>query len=133
MLLNSGFDEALILDVDNNVNEGSGENFFMVKDNILYTPKDHTVLNGITRQTIIDISKDLDLQVIEQDISVDDVKAASEAFFTGTAAEVTPVVQVDQSKINDGTPGKITKKIQNEYFDLIRGKNNKYNHWLTRV
>ena len=131
--LNSGFDEALILDVDNNVNEGSGENFFMVKDNILYTPKDHTVLNGITRQTIIDISKDLDLQVIEQDISVDDVKAASEAFFTGTAAEVTPVVQVDQSKINDGTPGKITKKIQNEYFDLIRGKNNKYNHWLTRV
>ena len=131
--LNSGFDEALILDVDNNVNEGSGENFFMVKDNILYTPKDHTVLNGITRQTIIDISKDLDLQVIEKDISVDDVKAASEAFFTGTAAEVTPVVQVDQSKINDGTPGKITKKIQNEYFDLIRGKNNKYNHWLTRV
>ena len=105
----------------------------MVKDNILYTPKDHTVLNGITRQTIIDISKDLDLQVIEKDISVDDVKAASEAFFTGTAAEVTPVVQVDQSKINDGTPGKITKKIQNEYFDLIRGKNNKYNHWLTRV
>ena len=131
--LNSGFDEALILDVDDNVNEGSGENFFMVKDGILYTPRDHTVLNGITRKTIIDISQDLDLEVFEKDISVDDVKAADEAFFTGTAAEVTPVVQVDQSKIDDGTPGKITKKIQNVYFDLIRGKNSKYDHWLTRV
>ena len=131
--LNSGFDEALILDVDNNVNEGSGENFFMVKDGILYTPKDHTVLNGITRQTIIDISKDLDLEVFEKDISVEDVKVADEAFFTGTAAEVTPVVQVDQSKIGDGTTGKITRKVQKEYFDLIRGKNTKYDHWLTRV
>ena len=131
--LNSGFDEALILDVDNNVNEGSGENFFMVKDDILYTPRDHTVLNGITRQTIIDISKDLDLEVFEKDISVEDVKVADEAFFTGTAAEVTPVVQVDQSKIGDGTTGKITRKVQKEYFDLIRGKNTKYDHWLTRV
>ena len=131
--LNSGFDEALILDVDNNVNEGSGENFFMVKDDILYTPKDHTVLNGITRQTIIDISKDLDLEVFEKDISVEDVKVADEAFFTGTAAEVTPVVQVDQSKIGDGTTGKITRKVQKEYFDLIRGRNTKYDHWLTRV
>ena len=131
--LNSGFDEALILDVDNNVNEGSGENFFMVKDDILYTPRDHTVLNGITRQTIIDISKDLDLEVLEKDISVEDVKMADEAFFTGTAAEVTPVIQVDQSKIGDGTTGKITRKVQNEYFDLIRGKNTKYDHWLTRV
>ena len=131
--LNSGFDEALILDVDNNVNEGSGENFFMVKDGILYTPRDHTVLNGITRQTIIDISDDLDLEVFEKDISVDDVKIADEAFFTGTAAEVTPVVQVDQSKIGDGMTGKITRKVQKEYFDLIRGKNTKYDHWLTRV
>ena len=131
--LNSGFDEALILDVDNNVNEGSGENFFMVKDDILYTPRDHTVLNGITRQTIIDISTDLDLDVFEKDISVDDVKVADEAFFTGTAAEVTPVVQVDQSKIGDGSTGIITRKVQKEYFDLIRGKNTKYDHWLTRV
>merc|ERR1711991_672533 len=88
--LNSGFDEALILDIDNNVNEGSGENFFMVDKTTLYTPKDHTVLNGITRQTIIDIADDLGLNVIERDISVDDVKSADEAFFTGTAAEVTP-------------------------------------------
>ena len=131
--LNSGFDEALILDIDNNVNEGSGENFFIVKDDILYTPRDHTVLNGITRQTIIDISKDLDLEVFEKDISVGDVKVADEAFFTGTAAEVTPVVQVDQSKIGDGTTGIITRKVQKEYFDLIRGKNTRYDHWLTRV
>ena len=131
--LNSGFDEALILDVDNNVNEGSGENFFMVKDGTLYTPRDHTVLNGITRQTIIDISEDLNLEVFEEDISVDDVKVADEAFFTGTAAEVTPVVQVDQSKIGDGMTGKITRKVQKEYFDLIRGRNTKYDHWLTRV
>ena len=131
--LNSGFDEALILDVDNNVNEGSGENFFMVKGDILYTPRDHTVLNGITRQTIIDISKDLDLEVFEKDISVEDVKVADEAFFTGTAAEVTPVVQVDQSKIGDGSTGIITRKVQKEYFDLIRGKNTRYDHWLTRV
>ena len=131
--LNSGFDEALILDVDNNVNEGSGENFFMVKDGTLYTPRDHTVLNGITRQTIIDISEDLNLEVFEKDISVDDVKVADEAFFTGTAAEVTPVVQVDQSKIGDGMTGKITRKVQKEYFDLIRGRNTKYDHWLTRV
>jgi len=131
--LNSGFDEALILDIDNNVNEGSGENFFMVDKTTLYTPKDHTVLNGITRQTIIDIADDLGLNVHERDISVDDVKSADEAFFTGTAAEVTPIVQIDESKINGGIPGKITKKIQDEYFDLIRGKNMKYDHWLTRV
>ena len=110
--LNSGFDEALILDIENNVNEGSGENFFMVDENTLYTPKDHTVLNGITRQTIIDIADDLDLNVLEKDISVDEVKKADEAFFTGTAAEVTPIVQVDDSKINNGVPGKITKKFK---------------------
>ena len=73
------------------------------------------------------------MEVFEKDISVDDVKVADEAFFTGTAAEVTPVVQVDQSKIGDGTTGIITRKVQKEYFDLIRGKNTKYDHWLTRV
>ena len=124
---------ALLLDPDGYIAEGTGDNFFIVKDDILYTPRDHTVLNGITRQTIIDISEDLDLEVFEKDISVDDVKVADEAFFTGTAAEVTPVVQVDQSKIGDGMTGKITKKVQKEYFDLIRGKNTKYDHWLTRV
>src|SRR6056300_430909 len=110
--LNSGFDEALIRDINNNVNEGSGENFFMIIDNTFYTPKDGTVLNGITRQTIMEIASDLNYKVEEKDISVEDVKFCDEAFFTGTAAEVTPIIQVDDKKINNGKPGKITKQIQ---------------------
>jgi len=131
--LNSGFDEALILDIDNNVNEGSGENFFMIIDDTFYTPRDGTVLNGITRQTIMEIASDLNYKVEEKDISVEDVKSCDEAFFTGTAAEVTPIIQVDDKKINNGKPGKITKQIQTIYFDLIRGKIEKYNNWLTHV
>ena len=131
--LNSGFDEALILDIDNNVNEGSGENFFMIIDNTFYTPKDGTVLNGITRQTIMEIACDLNYKVEEKDISVEDVKSCDEAFFTGTAAEVTHIIQVDDKKINNGKPGKITKQIQTIYFDLIRGKIERYNNWLTYI
>ena len=131
--LNSGFDEALILDIDNNVNEGSGENFFMIIDNTFYTSKDGTVLNGITRQTIMEIASDLNYKVEEKDISVEDVKSCDEAFFTGTAAEVTPIIQVDDKKINNGKPGKITEQIQTIYFDLIRGKIERYNNWLTYI
>ena len=131
--LNSGFDEALILDTDDNVNEGSGENFFMISNNIIHTPKDATVLNGITRQTVMKIARDLNYSVEETNISVDDVKSSDEAFFTGTAAEVTPIIQVDNVKINDGKPGEITKKIQKIYFDLIRGKVDEYSSWLTQV
>ena len=131
--LNSGFDEALILDVDDNVNEGSGENFFMIANNTIHTPKDATVLNGITRQTVMKIARDLNYNVEETNISVDDVKSSDEAFFTGTAAEVTPIVQVDNVKINDGKPGEITKKIKNIYFDIIRGKIDEYCNWLTQV
>ena len=131
--LNSGFDEALILDVDDNVNEGSGENFFMIANNTIHTPKDATVLNGITRQTVMKIARDLNYNVEETNISVDDVKSSNEAFFTGTAAEVTPIIQVDNVKINDGKPGEITKKIQKIYFDTIRGKVDEYESWLTQV
>ena len=131
--LNSGFDEALILDVDDNVNEGSGENFFMIVNNTIHTPKDATVLNGITRQTVMKIARDLNYNVEETNISVDDVKSSNEAFFTGTAAEVTPIVQVDNVKINNGKPGEITKKIQKIYFDTIRGKVDEYDSWLTQV
>jgi len=131
--LNSGFDEALILDVDDNVNEGSGENFFMIANNTIHTPKDATVLNGITRQTVMKIARDLNYNVEETNISVDDVKSSDEAFFTGTAAEVTPIIQVDNAKINDGKPGEITKKIQKIYFDTIRGKVDEYDSWLTQV
>ena len=131
--LNSGFDEALILDVDDNVNEGSGENFFMIANNTIHTPKDATVLNGITRQTVMKIARDLSYNVEETNISVDDVKSSNEAFFTGTAAEVTPIIQVDNVKINNGKPGEITKKIQKIYFDTIRGKVDEYESWLTQV
>ena len=131
--LNSGFDEALILDTDDNVNEGSGENFFMISNNIIHTPKDATVLNGITRQTVMKIARDLNYNVEETNISVADVKSSDEAFFTGTAAEVTPIIQVDNVKINDGKPGEITKKVQKIYFDLIRGKVDEYSSWLTQV
>ena len=131
--LNSGFDEALILDIDDNVNEGSGENFFMIINNTIHTPKDATVLNGITRQTVMKIARDLNYRVEETNISVDDVKSSDEAFFTGTAAEVTPIIQVDNVKINNGKPGEITKKIQKIYFDLIRGKIDEYSSWLTQV
>ena len=131
--LNSGFDEALILDTDDNVNEGSGENFFMISNNIIHTPKDATVLNGITRQTVMKIARNLNYNVEETNISVDDVKSSDEAFFTGTAAEVTPIIQLDNVKINDGKPGEITKKIQKIYFDRIRGKVDEYSSWLTQV
>ena len=131
--LNSGYDEALILDIDDNVNEGSGENFFTIINNTIHTPKDATVLNGITRQTVMKIARDLNYRVEETNISVDDVKSSDEAFFTGTAAEVTPIIQVDNVKINDGKPGEITKKIQKLYFDLIRGKVDEYSSWLTQV
>ena len=131
--LNSGYDEALILDIDDNVNEGSGENFFTIINNTIHTPKDATVLNGITRQTVMKIARDLNYRVEETNISVDDVKSSDEAFFTGTAAEVTPIIQVDNVKINDGKPGEITKKIQKIYFDLIRGKLDEYSSWLTQV
>ena len=131
--LSSGYDEALILDINNNVNEGSGENFFMLKDNLLLTPKDATVLNGITRQTVMEIGREMNLNVQERDISVEDAKNCNEAFFTGTAAEVTPIVQIDNVSLNNGLPGPITKKIQKIYFDTIRGKMSQYNHWLTKV
>ncbi len=131
--LNSGYDEALILDVNDNVNEGSGENFFMIKNNILLTPKDATVLNGITRQTVMKVANDLNYDVEEANISVDDVKNCDEAFFTGTAAEVTPIVQINDVKINNGKPGPISKEIQKIYFDLIRGKMVQYNDWLTKI
>ena len=131
--LSHGYDEALILGTDNSVNEGSGENFFLVKDNKLVTPKLVTVLDGITRKTIIQLAKDLDIETLERNISVDEVYECDEAFFTGTAAEVTPIIEVDENKINNGLPGPLTKQLQANYFNLIRGKHDKHNEWLTRV
>ena len=117
--LNSGFDEALILDTDDNVNEGSGENFFMITNNAIHTPKDATVLNGITRQTVMKIARDLNYSVEETNISVDDVKSSDEAFFTGTAAEVTPVSQISkyEFKVCD-----LITDLNKSYQSLVRKK-----------
>ena len=131
--LSSGYDEALILGTDNSVNEGSGENFFMIKDNKLVTPELITVLDGITRKTIISLAEDLEIETIERKINVDEVYECDEAFFTGTAAEVTPIIEIDKTKINNGVPGRITKMLQNNYFNLIRGKYDKHNEWLTHL
>ena len=131
--LESGFDEALILGSNNTVNEGSGENFFLIKDGKLITPDLVTVLDGITRKTIIDLAKDINIETIERKIDINEVFDCDEAFFTGTAAEVTPIVQVDDRKIGNAQPGDITKRLQKNYFDLIHGKINKYNDWLTTV
>ena len=131
--LSSGYDEALILGTDNSVNEGSGENFFMVKDNKLVTPELITVLNGITRKTIITLAKDLGIETIERKIQLNEVYDCDEAFFTGTAAEVTPIIEIDKTKINNGVPGKITQMLLHNYFNLIRGKYDNHNEWVTQL
>ena len=131
--LSSGYDEALILGNDNTVNEGSGENFFMVKNNKLVTPELITVLDGITRKTIITLAKDLGIETIERKIQLNEAYECDEAFFTGTAAEVTPIIEIDKTKINNGVPGKITQMLQQNYFNLIRGKYGNHDKWLTQL
>ena len=131
--LKSGYDEALILGADDTINEGSGENIFLVKDNKLITPDLITVLDGITRKTIIELAKNQGIECEERKISVNEIFECDEAFFTGTAAEVTPIIQVDDRLIANGKPGKVTKMLQKNYFDLIHGKISKYEKWLSVV
>jgi branched-chain amino acid aminotransferase len=131
--LNSGYDEALILGTDDSVNEGSGENFFLIKNGKLVTPELVTVLDGITRKTIIKLAEDIGVETIERKIMLDEVFSCDEAFFTGTAAEITPIIEINDKNIANAQPGPITKKLQNNYFNLIRGKYNKYDNWLTIV
>jgi len=131
--LTDGYDEALLLDVDGFVAEGSGENFFIVHDNVLYTPDLSSALNGITRRTIFRFAEDLGLKVVEKRITRDEVYIADEAFFTGTAAEVTPIREVDNRTIGSGTRGPVTEKLQSLYFDVVKGKNAQYGDWLTHV
>ena len=128
--LTDGYDEALMLDVDGFVAEGSGENIFIVCNNIIYTPDLTSALAGITRDTIITLATDLGYKVIEKHITRDEVYCADEAFFTGTAAEVTPIRELDNRVIGTGTCGFITKKLQKLYFDCVYGINNRYKHWI---
>ena len=129
----SGYDEALFLDTEGYVAEGSGENVFIVKNGRLITTPMTSILRGITRDSIIILARDLGYEVIEQRFTKDDFYLADEAFFTGTAAEVTPISQLDGRKIGTGARGEITGKLQSAFFDIVKGKNKKYTDWLYPV
>ncbi|WP_133647548.1 branched-chain amino acid transaminase [Paraburkholderia flava] len=128
-----GYDEALLLDVDGYVSEGSGENFFLVNNGKLYTPDLASCLDGITRDSVITFARDAGIEVIEKRITRDEVYTADEAFFTGTAAEVTPIRELDNRTIGNGARGPITEKLQSAFFDVVAGKNPKYAHWLAKI
>jgi branched-chain amino acid aminotransferase len=128
-----GYDEALLLDAQGFVCEGSGENFFMVRDGVLYTPELTSALEGITRDTVITLARDIGLKVVEKRITRDEVYVADEAFFTGTAAEVTPIRELDNRPIGSGTRGPITEKLQTMYFDQVYGRSDVYQNWNTLV
>ena len=129
--LHDGYDEALLLDVDGFVAEGSGENVFIVKRGEIYTPELTSALDGITRKTIITLAKTLDIQVIEKRITRDEMYTADEAFFTGTAAEVTPIRELDNRMIGEGNRGPITTKLQEMYFDSVYGRHKYNDNWLS--
>ena len=126
-----GYDEALLLDPQGFVAEGSGENVFIVRDGVLYTPELSSALDGITRKTIIKLAGEMNLPVVEKQISRDEVYIADEAFFTGTAAEVTPIRELDNRPIGEGTRGPITEQLQSRYFKIVHGEVDEYAHWLT--
>ncbi|MFP4155568.1 MAG: branched-chain amino acid transaminase [Halothiobacillaceae bacterium] len=129
-----GYDEAMLLDAEGFVAEGSGENIFLVRDGVLYTPDLTSALDGITRRTIFALAGDMGLEIVEKRITRDEVYIADEAFFTGTAAEVTPIREVDNRPIGNGSRGPITERLQTAYFDLVHGRHDdKYDHWLTHV
>jgi branched-chain amino acid aminotransferase len=128
-----GYDEALLLDVDGFVAEGSGENFFMVRNGVLFTPELTSALEGITRDTVLELAKEIGLEVREKRITRDEVYVSDEAFFTGTAAEVTPIRELDDRSIGNGTRGPITERLQKMFFDQVEGRREAHPEWLTFV
>jgi branched-chain amino acid aminotransferase len=129
----SGYDEAILLDLDGNIAECTGENLFIVKDNVLITPPTDNTLRGITRDSIIRIALDFEIRVEERLFNREKLYAADEAFLTGTAAEVTPIMEVDGKQIGKGKPGNVTKKLQAKYYDAVHGKAAEYEKWLDYV
>ena len=130
----NGFDEAILLDHNGNLSEAPGENVFVVKDGKLVTPPlSSSALDGITRDAVIKIGRDLDLEVLERDVTRSELEISEEIFLTGTAAEITPIISMDGKKIGNGKPGNITKKIMSEYQDIVSHQNKDYSHWLTPV
>ncbi|NCN88320.1 MAG: branched-chain amino acid transaminase [Gallionella sp.] len=128
-----GYDEAMLLDVDGYVAEGAGENIFIVKKGKLYTPDLTSCLEGITRDSILTLASDMGIDLIEKRITRDEVYCAEEAFFTGTAAEVTPIRELDTRVIGSGSRGPVTTRLQQAFFDIVSGKNPKYADWLAHV
>ena len=128
-----GYDEALLLDTEGFVAEGSGENFFMLRDGVIYTPELASALEGITRKTVVTLANEMGYEVRETRITRDEVYVADECFFTGTAAEVTPIRELDNRTIGDGCRGPVTEKLQTAYFDHVKGKVDTHPEWLTPV
>jgi branched-chain amino acid aminotransferase len=131
--LDTGYDEALLLDANGYVMEGSGENIFIVRDGVLYTPDLTSCLDGITRRTVIELAHEEGLQVVEKRITRDEVYIADEAFFTGTAAEVTPIREVDGREIGQGSRGPVTELLQGRYFDVVHGRAERHGDWLQPI
>ena len=131
--LDNGYDEALLLDANGFVMEGSGENIFIVRDGVIYTPDLTSALDGITRKTVIQLASEAGYSVVEKRITRDEVYIADEAFFTGTAAEVTPIREIDGRSIGSGTRGPVTEQLQSTYFDVVHGRSAVHAHWLTTV
>ena len=129
--IDKGADEALMMDVDGFISEGSGENIFIVKDGVINTPTTKHCLNGITRQSVIQIARDLNYEVVEKNIQYDELVFADEAFFTGTAVEITPIREIDEKIIGSGERGAISKKLQEAFTQIISGNNTSYSNWLT--
>jgi branched-chain amino acid aminotransferase len=132
-IISAGYDEAILLDNEGYVSEASGENIFMVKNGIIKTSPLTSILPGITRDSVITIAKDKGYPIIEERFTRDELYLADEAFFSGTAAEITPVREVDDRQIGPGHPGPITKDIQATFFDAVKGKIDKYKGWLARL
>jgi len=128
-----GYDEALLLDNEGMVAEGSGENIFVVRRGVLYTPELASLLEGITRDTILGLARELGIEVVEKRITRDEIYIADECFFTGTAAEVTPIRELDNRQIGAGVCGPVTRKLQQAYLDLVMGKRDAPAEWLTIV
>ena len=129
----AGYDEAILLDPDGYVAEGSGENIFITRKGVLKTTPLTSILAGITRESIIKIARDMGITVVEERFSRDDLYIADEAFLTGTAAELTPLREVDNRVIGSGRPGPVTKKLQDAFFAIVHGKDSRYKEWLTHV
>jgi branched-chain amino acid aminotransferase len=131
--LECGCEEALLLDNEGYVAEGSGENIFVIRDGVMYTPELTSCLDGITRKTIFTFAEELGVTVQEKRITRDEVYVADEAFFTGTAAEVLPIRELDGRQIGTGARGELTEKFQTMYFDAVKGRTEKHQDWLSHV